>query len=307
MTRYLTRRFLQSLLTLWCVLTVVFILVRLAGDPAQLMLPADASRHQVIALNQSLGLDHPLIVQYWDYLVAIVHGNFGDSLYYKQSVLSLVAERLPATLMLAACAIVIAVIIGGVMGIVSAINRDTWIDRLCTSIVFLMQSFPVFFIGILLILLFAVKLHWFPTSGADSPVAIILPAFTLAAYPIAPIARTMRTALLESLDEKYVLANQAMGFSTVDIVFNRVIKNALLPVVTVVGLELGTMIGGAVVTETVFSWPGMGQLMIQAVSKRDFPLIQAGVVIISTFYIVINFAVDIFYFYLDPRVKKEGR
>ncbi|MCI1985779.1 MAG: ABC transporter permease [Lactobacillus sp.] len=306
MARYLFKRLLQSIVTLWCVLTVIFLLVRLAGDPAQLMLPVDATRHDVVALNASLGLNHSLGVQYWDYLQSVVQGNFGESLYYKQSVLSLIAERLPATLTLAVVAIVIAIIVGSLMGIVSAIKKDTWIDRLSTSLVFLLQSFPAFFIGILLILIFAVKLHLVPTSGNATPVAILLPAFTLAAYPIAPIARTMRTSLIENMGEKFVLANQAMGFNDVDIVFNRVLKNAMLPVVTVIGLELGTMIGGAVVTETVFSWPGLGQLIIQAVQKRDFPLIQAGVIIISAFYIIINFGVDVLYLYLDPRVKKGG-
>jgi peptide/nickel transport system permease protein len=306
MARYLFKRLLQSIVTLWCVLTVIFLLVRLAGDPAQLMLPVDATRHDVVALNASLGLNHSLGVQYWDYLQSVVQGNFGESLYYKQSVLSLIAERLPATLTLAVVAIVIAIIVGSLMGIVSAIKKDTWIDRLSTSLVFLLQSFPAFFIGILLILIFAVKLHLVPTSGNATPVAILLPAFTLAAYPIAPIARTMRTSLIENMGEKFVLANQAMGFNDVDIVFNRVLKNAMLPVVTVIGLELGTMIGGAVVTETVFSWPGLGQLIIQAVQKRDFPLIQAGVIIISAFYIIINFGVDVLYLYFDPRVKKGG-
>ncbi|KRM06204.1 dipeptide transport system permease protein DppB [Liquorilactobacillus ghanensis DSM 18630] len=268
------------------------------------MLPVDATRHDVIALNANLGLNHPLWMQYWDYLVSILQGNFGESLYYKQSVISLIAERLPATLSLAILAIIIAIVAGIIMGTISAIWKDSWLDHISTSFVFLIQSFPTFFIGILLIMIFAVKLRWFPTFGNDMPKAIILPALTLAAYPVAPITQTMRTSLIEVLDGKFVLAKQAMGFTDVDIVFNREIKNAMLPVLTIIGLELGTMIGGAVVTETVFSWPGIGQLVVQAVQKRDFPLIQATVIIISVFYIFINFAVDVLYFYLDPRVRK---
>ncbi|WP_057871816.1 ABC transporter permease [Liquorilactobacillus ghanensis] len=304
MVHYLLKRLIQSVLTLLSVLTIVFILVRLAGNPAQLMLPVDATRHDVIALNANLGLNHPLWMQYWDYLVSILQGNFGESLYYKQSVISLIAERLPATLSLAILAIIIAIVAGIIMGTISAIWKDSWLDHISTSFVFLIQSFPTFFIGILLIMIFAVKLRWFPTFGNDMPKAIILPALTLAAYPVAPITQTMRTSLIEVLDGKFVLAKQAMGFTDVDIVFNREIKNAMLPVLTIIGLELGTMIGGAVVTETVFSWPGIGQLVVQAVQKRDFPLIQATVIIISVFYIFINFAVDVLYFYLDPRVRK---
>nr|WP_305120910.1 ABC transporter permease [Saccharibacillus sp. JS10] len=210
---------------------------------------------------------------------------------------------MPATIDLAVFAIIIAVAVGLLVGILSAYYKNSIIDYLLNGWIFLTQSLPVFWIGIVLILIFAVNLHWLPTSGNRGLESIILPALTLAAYPIAPIARTMRASLIEVMEQGYMVTSQAQGFSKRRRIFKRGLKNALLPVVTVISLEFGVMIAGAVVTETIFSWPGVGQLIIQAVSNRDFPLVQASILVVSILYITLTLVTDLIYHRIDPRIK----
>lgn len=303
MKQYIVKRIFQSLLAIIGVATVVFFIIRLSGDPARLMLPPEASEEQVTALRESLGFNQPLWNQYVDYMKDLATGNLGKSLYYKDSAFSLVMERLPATIDLAVFAIIIAVVVGLLAGIISAYKKNTWLDYGISTWIFLTQSLPVFWVGIVLIMIFAVQLHWLPTSGNRGLVSIILPAVTLAAYPIAPIARTMRASLIDVLNQSYMVTNQAQGFSKGKMVFKRGLKNALLPVVTVISLEFGVMIAGAVVTETIFSWPGVGQLIIQGVNNRDFPLVQASILVVSVLYIFINFITDMVYLWIDPRIK----
>ncbi|GIO44238.1 ABC transporter permease [Paenibacillus apis] len=303
MKQYIVKRFLQSLLAILGAATVVFFIIRLSGDPARLMLPPEASEDQVAALRESLGFNRPLLVQYFDYLKDMVTGNFGNSLYFKESALQLVLERMPATMDLAVSAIIIAVVVGMTAGVISAYKKNTFIDYLINIWIFITQSLPVFWVGIVFIMIFANQLHLFPTSGNNGLISLVLPALTLAAYPIAPIARTMRSSLMDVLQQSYMVTNKAQGFSKRRMVLKRGLKNALLPVVTVISLEFGVMIAGAVVTETIFSWPGVGQLIMQAVSNRDFPLVQASILIISILYILISFITDMIYLWIDPRIK----
>lgn len=303
MRPYIIRRVWQSLLAVLGAATVIFFIIRLSGDPARLMLPPEAGEEQVAALRSSLGYDRPLLVQYVDYLKDLITGNLGNSLYFKESALQLVLDRLPQTIGLAVAAIVIAVVVGMLVGIVSAYKKNSFVDYLLSTWIFVTQSLPVFWVGIVLILIFSVQLHWFPTSGNRGWASLVLPAITLAAYPIAPIARTMRSALIDVLEQSYMITSKAQGFSRRQMVFRRGLKNALLPVITVISLEFGVMIAGAVVTETIFSWPGVGQLIVQGVSNRDFPLVQASILVISVLYIAINFLTDLIYLWIDPRIK----
>ncbi|WP_407667825.1 ABC transporter permease [Paenibacillus massiliensis] len=300
---YIIRRVWQSLLAVLGAATVIFFIIRLSGDPARLMLPPEAGEEQVAALRSSLGYDRPLLMQYVDYLKDLITGNLGNSLYFKESALQLVLDRLPQTIGLAVAAIVIAVVVGMLVGIVSAYKKNSFVDYLLSTWIFVTQSLPVFWVGIVLILIFSVQLHWFPTSGNRGWASLVLPAITLAAYPIAPIARTMRSALIDVLEQSYMITSKAQGFSRRQMVFRRGLKNALLPVITVISLEFGVMIAGAVVTETIFSWPGVGQLIVQGVSNRDFPLVQASILVISVLYIAINFLTDLIYLWIDPRIK----
>ncbi|MDO3412421.1 ABC transporter permease [Saccharibacillus sp. CPCC 101409] len=303
MKRYLLKRLGQALLAVLGAATIVFFIIRLSGDPARLMLPPEASEEQVSALRESLGFNQPLWMQYLDYLRNLLTGDLGHSLYYKESALKLVLERMPATIDLAVFAILIAVTFGLLAGILSAYKKNSWIDYIVNAWIFLTQSLPVFWIGIVLIMVFAVRLHLLPTSGNRGLESIVLPAVTLAAYPIAPIARTMRASLLEVMDKGYMVTSRAQGFSKRRRVFKRGLKNAFLPVITVISLEFGVMIAGAVVTETIFSWPGVGQLIIQGVGNRDFPLVQASILVVSTIYIAITLITDLIYHRLDPRIK----
>ena len=303
MKHYVLKRLGQSVLAVLGAATLVFFIICLSGDPARLMLPPEASEEQVTALRESLGFNQPLWMQYIDYLKNLFTGDLGNSLYYKESALKLVLERMPATIDLAMFAIIIAVTVGLLAGIVSAYKKNSWIDYVVNGWIFLTQSLPVFWIGIVLIMIFAVNLHWLPTSGNRGLESIILPALTLAAYPIAPIARTMRASLIEVMDKGYMITSQAQGFSKPSRILKRGLKNAFLPVITVISLEFGVMIAGAVVTETIFSWPGVGQLIIQGVSNRDFPLVQASILVISIIYIAITLVTDLIYHRLDPRIK----
>ncbi|MEJ8305186.1 ABC transporter permease [Saccharibacillus sacchari] len=303
MKRYVLKRLGQALLAVIGAATIVFFIIRLSGDPARLMLPPEAGEDQIAALRQSLGFDRPLGMQYLEYLKNLLTGDLGRSLYYKESALKLVLDRMPATVDLAVFAILIAVTVGLLVGILSAYYKNSFIDYVLNGWIFLTQSLPVFWIGIVLILIFAVNLHWLPTSGNRGLESIVLPAITLAAYPIAPIARTMRASLIEVMEQGYMVTSQAQGFSKRRRIFKRGLKNALLPVVTVISLEFGVMIAGAVVTETIFSWPGVGQLIIQAVSNRDFPLVQASILVVSAIYIMLTLATDLIYHVIDPRIK----
>lgn len=307
MARYASKRLLQGLLSVFGAITIVFFILRLSGDPARLMLPPEASEEQVAAMRESLGFTRPLWQQYLDFLGDTVTGNFGDSLYYKSPAMELVFERLPATLLLAAVAIGVSVLVGVAVGVISAYRKNTPLDYVLSGFVLFGQSMPVFWVAVILILVFAETLRWFPTAGFDSPLSLVLPAVALSFYSVAPIGRTSRASMIKVLDENYITAAEAQGFAPRQILLGKALKNSLLPVITVVGLEFGTMVGGAVVSETVFAWPGVGRLIMQAIANRDFPLAQVCVLVLSIVFIVINLVIDLLYFYIDPRIKADWR
>ncbi|MCX4572023.1 ABC transporter permease [Streptomyces sp. NBC_01571] len=292
-----------ALLVLLCTATVSFFLVRLSGDPVKLLLPPDATAQQEAVLRGSLGLDRPLFTQYVDFLWGLPRLDFGNSLFYNEPVRTVLADRLPATLQLAAAALVVTLVIAIPAGIFAAMRRGRASDRGVMTMVLLGQSTPPFWVGILLILVFAVGLHALPASGYGTFAHLVLPAITLAVYSVAVVARLLRSSLIDVLSSDHIRTARAKGFGPLKIVLTHGLRNASLPVVTVIGLEVGSLLGGAILTEQVFSWPGVGQLTIEAISHRDFPLVQATVLLFAATFVVVNLLVDLSYSFLDPRVR----
>lgn len=292
-----------ALLVLLCTATVSFFLVRLSGDPVKLLLPPDATTHQEAVLRGSLGLDRPLVTQYLDYLWGLPRLDLGSSLFYHQPVKDVLADRLPATLQLAAGALVVTLAVALPAGVIAAMRRGRATDRGVMTGVLLGQSTPPFWVGILLILVFAVGLHALPASGYGTFANLVLPSITLSVYSVAVIARLLRSSLIDVLAADHIRTARAKGFGPLKVVLTHGLRNASLPVVTVIGLEVGSLLGGAILTEQVFSWPGVGQLTIEAISHRDFPLVQAAVLFFAATFVVVNLLVDLSYRLLDPRVR----
>lgn len=304
MTAYLIRRLWQTILVLLGVSLIVFILVQLAGDPVLLMLAGTAATEQDLQqLREELGYNDPPVVQYFRYLGHVVQGDLGNSLRFKRPALNLVGERLGATALLAVTSLIFALVVAIPVGILSAVKRHTWLDHLGMLLALLGQSLPLFWLGIMLVLVFAVQLRWFPASGIGSWQHLVLPTITLGAYPMARIARLMRSSMLEVINEDYITTARAKGLSGLTIIVRHALRNAALPVITIVGLMFGTLMGGAVITETIFAWPGVGLLTIQAIQNRDFPLVQAAVLVISATFVFANLTVDLLYAYIDPRIR----
>ena len=303
MVSFILRRLAHSILVLWGITTIVFFLTHLSGDPTSLMLPPDASYQQRQEFRHSMGFDRPLIVQYGDFLQKAVHLDFGTSIRYQEPAMHLVLERVPATLELSAVGLAIALLVALPMGILAALKQGSIIDSISLVISLSGQSFPVFWIGIMLILLFSETLHWLPSSGRGNWKNLIMPGITLSFLSMAMIMRILRSSLLEVLNLNYIRTAKAKGMRFREVVVNHALKNAAIPVVTMIGLSIGMMLGGAVVTETVFSWPGMGRLVIQAISNRDFPVVQAFVALNAVVILLINLLVDITYSWLDPRIR----
>ncbi|WP_040407833.1 ABC transporter permease [Amycolatopsis nigrescens] len=292
-----------ALLVLLVVATVAFFLVRLSGDPVKLLLPPDATADQEATLRASLGLDRPLLAQYLDYLAGLPRLDFGTSLFYDQPVADVLFARLPATLELAAAAIVVALVLAIPAGIMAALRRGRATDTGVMTGVLIGQSTPPFWVGILLILVFAVQLKVLPASGYGSFAHLVLPAVTLAVYSVAMIARLLRSSLVDVLGSDYIRTARAKGLGTGSVVLSHGLRNASLPVITVVGLEVGSMLGGAILTEQVFSWPGVGRLTVEAIANRDFPMVQAAVLFFAATFVLVNLVVDLSYTLLDPRVR----
>ncbi|MFD9287529.1 ABC transporter permease [Streptomyces sp. NPDC060030] len=301
--RTVLKRLVTALFVLLCTATVSFFLVRLSGDPVKILLPPDATAQQEHVLRASLGLDRPLLTQYLDYLWGLLRLDFGDSLVYGQPVREILADRLPATLELAAAALAVTLVIAIPAGIFAAMRRGRGSDNTVMTGVLLGQSTPPFWVGILLILVFAVWLHALPASGYGNLANLVLPAITLAVYSVAVVARLLRSSLIDVLSSDHIRSARAKGFGPLKVVLTHGLRNASLPVVTVVGLEVGNLLGGAILTERVFSWPGVGQLTIEAISNRDFPLVQATVLFFAATFVVVNLLVDLSYSFLDPRVR----
>jgi len=301
---YLIRLLGSVLFVSWIVGTLVFFLIHLVpGDPVAVMLGDWANPADETALRTQLGLDKPIMVQYWHYLVGLTQFDLGNSLFFQQPVSELIAERFPMTLQLALMALLVAVLIAFPLGIWAALRAGKWPDHLSMTISLIGVSIPNFWLGPMLILLFSLSLAWLPVSGAEQPYSWVLPAITLGTALAAILARMLRASLLEVLHEDYIRTAQAKGLSPRWVYGKHALLNALLPVVTILGLQLGTLLGGAVITEVVFDWPGLGQLLVESIQRRDYPVVQGCILVISIAYITINGLTELVYAWIDPRIR----
>jgi ABC-type dipeptide/oligopeptide/nickel transport system permease component len=303
---FLVRRLLLTIPVLLGVATLVFSLIHLIpGDPVQAMLGESASPESVNELRSRLGLDRPLYIQYLSFLNGVAHGNLGTSLRTSEPVTTAIADRLPATFELAAAAMLVAVIIAIPLGVLAASRAGTAVDHVATTLALVGISMPNFWLGPLLAIVFAVELGWLPVSGRGTLAQLVLPAVTLGAPLAAVLARTTRASVIDELRELYVTAARARGVSRMRAVLKHAFRNSLIPIVTVLGLQLGAVLTGAVITETIFAWPGVGRLLIQSISFRDYPLVQGCILLIALTYVSMNLLTDLAYGLLDPRIRYE--
>jgi peptide/nickel transport system permease protein len=303
LTGYIIRRLIQAVGVVVGVSIVVFCLVRLIpGDPARIMLPEGAPEEQVQAMRRILGLDRPIPVQYMLFVAQAAGGDLGRSLFYGQPATKVLFDHLPPTLQLAGAALALSLLVAIPVGVLSAVRRDSLWDFLGMGLALVGQSVPAFWLGLMLIIIFAVFLGVLPSSGIGGLEHLVLPAITLGAYMMSLTTRLVRSGLLDVLHEDYVRTARAKGLAERAVVYGHALRNVLIPLVTVVGLQMGALLSGAIITETVFAWPGVGTVVFTAINARDYPLIQAAVLMLSLFFVVINLAVDLIYAYLDPRI-----
>lgn len=288
---------------LFGVATIVFFLTRLTGDPVAIMLPPDASAEQVTAFRVMLGFDKPVPEQYLIYLSKLLRLDFGTSIRYYAPTFGLILERLPATIQLASASLILSLLLAIPAGIFAALKRGSLFEQGIMLLALFGQSMPVFWMGILLVILFAVNLRWLPTGGYGDWKYLILPAVALGLRLMALVTRLLRSSLIEVLESDYIRTARAKGLLPFTVIAKHAFRNSMLPVVTVVGLEIGSLLGGSVVTETVFAWPGVGQLLVQAINFRDFPLVQAIIILLACAFVFINLVVDILYVFIDPRIQ----
>ncbi len=303
--RYIGQRLAVAITVLWGVATLVFVILRLLpGDPAALMLSeAGASAEAIAQLRVELGLDKPLIVQYGQYLLNLAQGNLGTSLFAHRPVATVIAEQLPSTIGLALAAMLIAAILGATLGIVAAVKAGTWIDSAATALAVTGVSVPIFWSGLLLIWLFSLRLGWLPATGQGGIDHLVLPALVLGLASSGSIARLVRASLLEVLDQDFIRTARAKGLREGMVLTRHALKNALIPVVTIAGLQFGFLLGGTVVTETVFSRQGIGRLLVNSILWKDLPVVQGVVLLAGLVYTMVNVAVDVAYGFLDPRIR----
>jgi peptide/nickel transport system permease protein len=301
---YLARRLLIGVLTLLGVATIVFALIHLLpGDPAEVMLArSGASPQAVRALRAEMGLDRPLIVQYIRWMGALTQGNLGQSLFYNRPVSQLIREQFPSTLHLALAAFAVAILVGISLGVVSALRRDSWVDRTAMTVAVIGVAVPVFWSGLLLIWLFSVRLGWLPPAGAGDWRALVMPALVLGFATAGPLARLTRVTLMDVLGQQYITVARAKGLSERPVLLRHAARNALIPLLTIAGVQLGFLLAGTVVTETLFGRPGLGRLLVDAIIWRDLPVIQGVALVIAGIYVVANLAVDLSAGWIDPRV-----
>jgi peptide/nickel transport system permease protein len=302
MAWFVLKRVLQAAFSVWVVVTLVFVLIHASGDPIAVLAPEQMSAQDRAALRQELGLDEPLIVQYGTYLAGIAKGDLGISYYSGQPAMRLILDRVPVTLELVALAVLIALIFGLPFGILSAIRPGTPADRLLRAVSTLGSSVPTFFVGILLIFAFSVELNVLPASGAGDLSHFIMPAFTLAFFRIALFTRLVRSSMLDTLSENYVRTARAQGMSEVTVIFKHALRTALLPLITVFGLQFAQLFAGAVITETIFAMPGMNRLALTSLYRLDFPVVLSYIVVVAVMFSVVNLIVDLLYGVIDPRV-----
>ncbi len=289
----------------WLVVSVVFLLIHLVpGDPIQQMLGEGAASADIDAARHAYGLDVPIGTQYVNYWKGVLHGNLGLSLRLNQSVGKVIAQAYPSTITLTLCALLVAIVLSVPAGVRSALRRNRWDDRLLSFVSLLGLSFPNFALGPILILFFAIKLGWLPVSGSGSLAHLVLPAITLGGALAAILTRMVRTSMLEELGQDYIRTARAKGLPESTVVYKHALRNAMVPVITVLGLQFGALLAGAIVTETIFSWPGIGRLTIQAISNRDYYLVQGCILCIGLTYVLVNFLTDIMYSALNPRIRQ---
>jgi peptide/nickel transport system permease protein len=300
---FLLRRLVLVGVVAWGAATLAFFLLYLSGDPVDLLLPLDASPEARAELRHAYGFDQPLYVQYGRYLWKLVHGDFGVSLRSQEPALALVLGRMPATLELAGAGLLFALVLGLPAGVVAAIKKGSALELLILTLALLGQSIPVYFLGLVLIMLFGLKWHLLPISGYGDWRHLVLPTITVGTYVTASIARLTRNGVLQELRSDYVRTARAKGLPERVVVYKHALRNAAIPVVTIVGLQLGTLLSGAVITETIFAWPGMGRFVLLAVEQGDFPVVQASVIVFALLLALVNLAVDLAYLWLDPRVR----
>ena len=303
MRRYIVGRVFQAVVALLGVTCVAFLLVSLSGDPAFILLTPEAGEEQRAAFRTLYGLDQPLPVQYARYVSHVALGDFGRSFAFNRPAIQVVLERLPATLLLTATAVALGVVVGMPAGVAAAVKASGPLDRLVMALVLLGQSVPTFWLGLLMIRIFAVNLRWVPVSGHGTVLHLVMPAVALGLYLAALLARLTRSEMLEALAQDYVRTARAKGLSERVVTVAHALGNALLPIVTLIGLQLGALLGGAVVTETVFAWPGIGSLVLDAILRKDYPVVLAAVEFVAFGFIAINMALDLLYGYLDPRLR----
>jgi peptide/nickel transport system permease protein len=303
MLKYAGSRLVQAAVAIFGVLTIVFIVMHLSGDPTLLLVPQGASTEQINELRHQLGFDQPLFVQYVNYLKDLARFDFGMSVVQRVPAIDIVASRLPYTVMLAAGALLVAIGIGIPVGIIMAIRRGGWLEKVLSAIVLTGQSVPTFLSGILLIAVFAVALRWLPTSGVGDIRSLIMPSIALGAISMSTFARMTRISVLDELSKDYVRAGRARGLSLGQVVVRHVLRNASIPVITIAALEIGNLLAGAVIVETVFAWPGIGQLAIQSIQSRDFLVVQVIVLLISCVYVITSLLADFVYAAVDPRIR----
>lgn len=307
MPNFILSRLISTLIVVLGVSTLVFGLIHMVpGDPVEIMLGESAKPADREALRAALGLNLPLHTQYVNFLEGLVHLDLGESLHSKRPVAEVLAERIPATVELALASLVVALVIALPLGVIAAVKKDSAWDYSAMGFSLLGVSIPNFWMGPMLILLFSLSLGWLPVSGREAPGSLILPALTLGTAMAAILSRMVRSTLLEVLNEDFIRTARAKGLSQGQVIVGHGLRNALLPLITLLGLQLGALLGGAVITETVFSWPGVGQLTIDAIQRRDYPVVQASVLLISLTYVVVNIITDLVYAAVDPRVRLGG-
>jgi len=303
MQRYILKRIGQAIFTVFMITMFVFFMMRLSGNPVSIMAPPDADREYMELLTAKYGLDKPVIVQFWVFLKNAVRGDFGESFRWQQPALSLLLKRFPASMELAAVASFIAWVIGISIGILSAVKRDTWFDRFVKSFALFGQATPSFWLGVMLMLLLGVKLDLLPISGRESWSSVIMPASTISFMMLASVTRLSRSSMIEALNSEYVTMARLKGVPYPAVILIHAFKNACIPIITLMALQITRLFMGAVVAETIFSWPGLGKLALEAVFSRDYPVVQVVVMFSGACFCTVNILVDVLYAYVDPRIR----
>ncbi len=300
---FITGRALQGMVVMLGVSAIVFFALFLTGDPAALMMSPDASRAEIEAFRQAMGFNDPIWIQYGRFLASALTGELGNSLRFQRPALDLLIERLPATALLACTALVWSSLLGFLLGTIAAVRKNSAIDFAIRVLSLLGQAIPVFWLALLLIIFFSLKMRWLPSSGIGSVAHLIMPSIALGAYYLSAITRLVRASLIEVLGENYIRTARAKGISSWRIIVHHALRNALIPVITVQGMYFASLLGGALVTEIIFAWPGIGRLAVEAIQNRDFPVVQAVVLFAAAVFVIVNFLVDLAYVWLNPRIR----